>query len=66
MEHKSMGNTVTDDGIVHRCSCGWISRSCFSNAIASIEGEAHRESVSWCPFCKKSHAGSDACMGHYP
>lgn len=44
MEHTSKGNTATDSGIVHTCSCGWVSRPCFSNAIASVEGMNHRDS----------------------
>jgi hypothetical protein len=42
MTHQSLGNEVTPDGIVHRCSCGWVSRPCFSNMIASVEGQDHR------------------------
>jgi hypothetical protein len=45
-QHKSEGNEVTADGIVHRCSCGWVSRACFSNMIASSLGMAHREAQS--------------------
>lgn len=45
MAHQSLGNEVTPDGIVHRCSCGWVSRPCFSNMIASIEGQDHREAT---------------------
>lgn len=42
-EHVTNGNETTAGGIVHRCSCGWISRPCFSNATATLEGIAHRE-----------------------
>ncbi len=42
-QHKSNGNEVVEGGIVHRCSCGWTSRPCLSNAIASLEGMDHRE-----------------------
>jgi len=42
MEHNGH-NEVVDGGVVHVCSCGWISRKCFSPAIASCEGMDHRE-----------------------
>ena len=41
-KHESAGNEVTADGIVHRCSCGWVSPPCFSNAAASCLGIDHR------------------------
>ncbi len=41
-EHKSLGNYVEEDGVVNKCSCGWVSRPCFSPAIATIEGRKHR------------------------
>lgn len=43
-EHKGH-NEIRDDGVVHVCSCGWVSRPCFSSAIASCEGMDHRESM---------------------
>ncbi len=43
MEHRSMGNEAVEGGIVNRCTCGWVSRPCFSNSIASIEGQNHRD-----------------------
>jgi hypothetical protein len=46
MTHQSLGNEVTPEGIVHRCSCGWVSRPCFSNAVASNEGQDHRDAAS--------------------
>lgn len=42
VECESMGNEVTLTGIVHRCSCGWVSRPCFSNAVAPVLGAEHR------------------------
>lgn len=45
-EHQSQGNEVIDGGIVHRCSCGWVSRPCFSNMLASLEGMNHRDATS--------------------
>lgn len=42
-EHRSFGNEVVEGGIVHHCSCGWTSRKCFSNGVASLVGEEHRE-----------------------
>jgi hypothetical protein len=24
------------------------------------------ETIVWCPFCKKEHAGGATCMGHHP
>jgi hypothetical protein len=45
MTHASMGNEVTPKGIVHRCSCGWVSPPCFSNLIASVQGQEHREAA---------------------
>ncbi len=43
MEHKSLGNEVVKGGIIHRCSCGWVSRECFSNGAASCLGMDHRD-----------------------
>lgn len=47
MEHTSRGNEMvrseTGTGIVHTCSCGWQSRPCFSNAMASVLGMEHRD-----------------------
>lgn len=46
-DHNSLGNEVIPgEGIVHRCSCGWVSRPCFSNAVASNLGTDHREAAS--------------------
>lgn len=42
-DHYSIGNEVQPDGIVSKCVCGWISRPAFSNMIATILGEEHRE-----------------------
>lgn len=40
-KHKGH-NEVRENGIVHVCSCGWVSRPCFSSMIASVEGMRHR------------------------
>lgn len=42
-EHRSMGNEVVKGGIIHKCSCGWVSRPCFSNMTASALGMDHRD-----------------------
>lgn len=55
LEHASLGNEVTPDGIVHRCSCGWVSRPCFSNMVASNLGADHREAVTRNPTLVDKH-----------
>jgi hypothetical protein len=55
MKHEGLFNEVVTGGIVHRCSCGWVSRPCFSNAIASNEGADHREAAA------KSDVGGKPC-----
>lgn len=65
-EHVGLHNEVRDGGIVHVCSCGWISRPCFSSIIASNEGQDHRDreagktSAAWQDLNDKSQALTEA------
>lgn len=43
MKEHTGHNEVRDGGVVHICSCGWVSRPCFSSAVASGEGMDHRD-----------------------
>lgn len=61
MTHQSIGNEVTPDGIVHRCSCGWVSRPCFSNMIASLEGQEHRDAAGVAPTGEAQRLAMEAC-----
>lgn len=45
MPHQGLCNEVIPGGVIHRCSCGWISRPWFSGMLASADGERHREDM---------------------
>lgn len=44
-EHKLINGTlvVTQDGVVAKCSCGWVSRPCFTSMTASCLFMDHQE-----------------------
>lgn len=46
-QHNLVGSTLirVDDGIVARCTCGWVSRECFSSLIASSIFRDHQEAA---------------------
>jgi hypothetical protein len=45
LKHRLIGNTLKadEDGIYAKCTCGWVSRPCFSSLIASNEFCDHQE-----------------------
>lgn len=46
-DHKLIDNTLVVEGtgpskgVYAKCTCGWVSRPCFSGMIASIEFDDH-------------------------